>query len=255
LLKILPIPALQDNYIWLVIHPNNRQTIIIDPSEAAPVFDACQQYRLKPIAMLITHRHWDHTNGVKAIQQHADIPIYTPSPLNSLPVNIVSNHQTIHPFADIPIKVFALPGHTKEHVAYLIENHLFCGDILFPGACGKVEDGLYHEMFDTLLKVSKMPSDTYIYPAHEYTIDTLTFAEQIDPANTQIKKRLKEAVAKNRLQQPTLPVLLSDELQTNPFLRCHQPLIKQRVEALTSKSLQSDEAVFTALRQWKDTAK
>lgn len=255
MLKILPVPALKDNYIWLVIHPNHRQTIIIDPSEAAPVFKVCEQYRLKPIAMLITHSHWDHTGGIKTIKQYFDIPIYAPLPLNSLPIEIVSDQQTIHLFTDIPIKVFSMPGHTPEHVAYLIENHLFCGDILFPGACGKVEDDLYHEMYNTLLKVSKMPANTSIYPAHEYTIDTLKFAEQIDPTNTQIKKRITEATAKRSLHQTTLPVLLSDELKTNPFLRCHMPAIKKKVETLTSKSLHSDEAIFTALRQWKNASK
>lgn len=255
MLKILPVPALKDNYIWLIIHPNNRQTIIIDPSEAGPIFKACQQYRLKPIAMLITHRHWDHINGVETVKQYFDIPIYAPVLLNALPVEIVSDHQVIHPFKDVPMTVFSLPGHTKEHVAYLIQNHLFCGDILFPGTCGKVEDNLYHEMFNTLLKVSKFPANTYIYPAHEYTLETLKFAQEIDPTNIHIKKRLTEASEKTRLHQPTLPVLLSDELNTNPFLRCHKQLIKKKVEALTSKSLRSDESVFTALRQWKNTVR
>ena len=252
MLKILPIPALTDNYIWLVIHPDNRQTIIIDPSDAAPVFEACQQYRLKPIAMLITHRHWDHVNGVQAIRQHFKIPTYAPLPFDSFPIETVSDHQVIHLFKDIPIQVFSLPGHTKAHVAYLIENHLFCGDILFPGACGKVEDGLYHEMYNSLLEVSKMAIDTHLYPAHEYTVDTLNFAEQIDPNNTLLKERLIEAFAKRQHRQPTLPVLLSDELKTNPFLRCHEQEIKKKIASLTHQSLDSDEAVFTALRRLKD---
>jgi hydroxyacylglutathione hydrolase len=112
---------------------------------------------------------------------------------------------------------------------------------------------MYHDMLESLLKVSKLPTDTLLYPAHEYTVDTLKFATRIDPHNTFLKKRLTDAITKKQHRQPTLPVLLSDELKTNPFLRCADPTIKAKVESLLHRSLNTPEAVFTALRHWKNT--
>jgi hydroxyacylglutathione hydrolase len=251
LFKILPISALIDNYIWLVTHTEN-QAIIIDPSDAVPVFDACQQYNLKPCAMLITHDHWDHINGMAAIYKAFEIPIYSATKIQLLPTTPICDKQVLN-INDLLIKVIALKGHTKTHVAYLVRNHLFCGDVLFPGACGKVEDNLYHEMYHSLLKISKLKHNTRIYSGHEYTVSTLKFALRIDPSNRYLEKRLKEAELKIAQGQPTLPVLLSDELKTNPFLRCADPVIKKKVESLTHQQLHSTEAVFTALRQWKTT--
>jgi hydroxyacylglutathione hydrolase len=227
-LNIFPIPALTDNYIWLITHALTHQTIIIDPSDATPVFKACQQYKL------------------------FNIPIYASSAIDDLPIQLVFDHQTLSLFHDIPIQVLTLPGHTQNHVAYLIGNNLFCGDILFPGACGKVEGHGYQKMYTSLQKIAQLPKNTLLYPGHEYTVQTLLFAQHIDPNNRYIQTRLDRAKTQRAHAQSTLPVQLADELKTNPFLRCTTPTIQRAVESLTSQRLTSAQAVFTALREWKN---
>jgi len=241
MLEILPIPAYKDNYIWLIIQKPDNFALIVDPGEAKPVLNACKHYKLKPIAVLITHHHWDHVNGSAELSEHFNLSVYNKA--NSL--------FSLGGF-DFDIKMILSPGHTQDHVLYLIGSHLFCGDTLFAAGCGRVFDSTAQALYHSLMHIATLPEQTKIYPAHEYTIDNLNFASVIEPNNVDIHQRLLRAKKLRQKNLPTLPTTLLEEKLTNPFLRCHLPSVKQAVEALTQKKLNSPEAVFIALREWKN---
>ena len=145
-----------------------------------------------------------------------------------------------------------VPGHTEGHVAYYGEGVLFCGDTLFAAGCGRVFSGTHQQLHNSLQRITALPPETLCYCAHEYTLDNLGFAKWVEPGNPHILAR--EDMVRSLLQQgmPSVPSLLSVELETNPFLRTDKDEVVRAAEKYVGHSLSSEEEVFTAVRTWKD---
>ena len=235
--KIIPIKALKDNYIWLILLDSTKKNaIIVDPGESEPVLNFLNTYTINLQAIFITHKHWDHCNGVANIVEKYPVPVYGPD--SNSPISI---HDTV--FERIKI-----PGHTLEHVAFYYKNHLFTGDTLFAGGCGRLFEGTPEQMVNSLDKICLYPDDTFIYCGHEYTQSNLQFAQLVEPDNKYITQKLKN------LTLPSLPTLLGDEKKYNPFLRCDKPSVISAVEKYSGKTLSNRIDVFTELRQWKNNS-
>ncbi len=145
-----------------------------------------------------------------------------------------------------------MPGHTAGHVAYTTEHHAFVGDALFAGGCGRIFEGTPEQMFDSLGKFARLPEETMIFCAHEYTVANLRFALEVEPLNERLQKRLVAAQETRAKGLPTVPSLLGEELSTNPFLRCNEPEVIGEAENHAGLTLPSAVEVFTVIRAWKD---
>lgn len=254
ILTIHPIPALKDNYIWAITDSDHQQTVIVDPGEAKAVEDFLREQHLTLKAILITHHHWDHMNGVMELKNHYHVPVIAPNENIPGATRRVSENDVVTiPNFPLHLKVFEIPGHTLGHVAYYTPSMLFCGDTLFSSGCGRIFEGTPVQMYASLLKITALPNATQIYCAHEYTLNNLRFAETVEPGNKKIAERIKTVSAMRDNHQPSLPSTLSDEKETNPFLRCDSPEIIANVERYANQSLSNPIAVFTWLRKWKDT--
>lgn len=259
MLAITPIPAFKDNYIWLLRSatvPENNSAIVVDPGDAIAVFNAMKHHNLQLSAMLITHHHYDHINGIEALlERYPDAKVYGP---HNSPVTLITNPLKDQDTFELPnnlgiCSVLGTPGHTLDHICYHIDNHLFCGDTLFSAGCGRLFEGAPEQMMASLNKLASLPTNTYIYPAHEYTLANLRFALDVETDNTAIHERFNEAQQLRNTNVPTLPSTLQLELATNPFLRCKISGIHTRVEQHTQRKLSSELEVFTSLRLWKDS--
>jgi hydroxyacylglutathione hydrolase len=144
------------------------------------------------------------------------------------------------------------PGHTAGHISYLIDNKLFCGDTLFAGGCGRLLGGTASELFASLERLKRLPPETEIYCAHEYTQANLHFATAVDSSNPDLQQRIEKVTRLRAVETATVPSLMAEELATNPFLRSEQPAIKKAAEHHAGRSLETPQAVFTCLRSWKD---
>jgi hydroxyacylglutathione hydrolase len=153
---------------------------------------------------------------------------------------------------DADIQVLEVPGHTASHIAYFGEGVLFCGDTLFAAGCGRVFSGTHGQLYASLQQIATLPAETLIYCAHEYTLDNLGFAQWVEPDSAALKERLEREQQRRGSGLPTVPSTLEEELRTNPFLRSHLPHVKAMAEKYAGKALRDGEAVFTALRTWKD---
>ncbi|WGE51300.1 hydroxyacylglutathione hydrolase [Actinobacillus equuli subsp. haemolyticus] len=233
MLNITPIPALSDNYIWAIQKEND--VIIVDPSDAVPVLAFIAKNQLNLTAILLTHNHHDHTDGMpELLSRYPQIPVYGPQEVAQFANRIVQPEEHFTLF-DYDVRVIESAGHTAQHVSYLFGNeYLFCGDALFSAGCGRVFTGDYQAQFDTLQRFKALPEFVEIFPAHEYTLSNLKFAEAVLPPNCGLFEIQERAEILRSRNQPTLPTTLERELQINPFLQA------------------VDLAQFIALRQQKD---
>lgn len=253
MIKVLPIPVLKDNYIWVLINPENK-AIIVDPGDSSPIQHFIKKNNLIISAIFITHHHWDHTDGLYNLSKmYPTVPIYgseeSPNPFITQKVN---EEMAIN-IKDLPeCRVIAVPGHTLDHTAYLIEGMLFSGDTLFAGGCGRVFEGTFAMIFHSLTKLAQLPEQTLLYCGHEYTLKNLRFAEMVEPSNQIIKDKIKRVQKLQMINSPSLPSTIEDELQTNPFLRCKNKEVIASAEKYAGHALRDEVEVFTALRKWKD---
>ena len=252
--------AFSDNYIWLIKQPEKPYIAIVDPGDAAPVIETIESQSLQPVALLITHHHWDHTGGIADLLERYPMPVYGP---NNESIPHMSHPLTEGDRVDIPemeaqFQVIDVPGHTAGHIAYYCQNKggqgmLFCGDTVFAGGCGRIFDGTAEQFHHSLGKINALPDDTLVYCAHEYTEDNLVFARIAEPGNLLLKERQTTVQQQRQRDEATVPSLLGIEKATNPFLRFDQPTIVQAAENFAGHSLPDGAAVFSTVRHWKDT--
>ena len=196
---IQAIPALGDNanYIWLIHAAHNSsdppEVLIVDPGEAEPVIAVMTAQQLTPRAVLITHRHWDHVDGIAALVARYQLPVYAPTesfiPHRTHPV---AADEVLNFSGFSPIKVLDVAGHTEEHIGFLMGGKLFCGDTLFGAGCGRLLGGTAEQLYASLEKLRKLPAATTVYCAHEYTAQNLQFAAMLEPNNTDIQQRITD---------------------------------------------------------------
>lgn len=254
MLTIQAVHAFNDNYIWFIEEPDSKNLLIVDPGDAEPVIQAIEQQELKPIAVLITHHHADHIAGIHQLVTKYNIPVYGPEtetiPHLTHPLTACDDLMINASFP--PIKILDIPGHTNGHIAFLIDDNLFCGDTLFGAGCGRLLGGTAKQLHDSLQVITTLPKQTKIFCAHEYTQANLRFAAQVEPNNSTIQQRIVDTNALIMAGQPSLPSCLALELHTNPFLRCQQADVIKAAEQFCDHKLESSEQVFTTLRSWKD---
>lgn len=255
-IHIHPIKAFNDNYIWTLINKNNKQAIVIDPGQAAPVAEYMEEHGLELIAIWTTHHHHDHIGGVAELQE-----LFPMTHTVAHNEHNVDEDQTIKDGSTVSAwgcsaQVWDIPGHTASHIAYVLDidglKHCFCGDTLFSGGCGRVFSGTIEQLYDSFKRINNLHADALLYPAHEYTANNLRFGLSIEPSNEVMQQTLIEAEEKTTQGIPTLPVTLEHERAVNVFLRVSEPSVIAGVEAKVA--LEDDEplTVFAALRELKN---
>jgi len=251
-IEIHPLPAFEDNYIWAI--QSGDAVAVVDPGESAPVLRHLERTGAHLCAILVTHRHGDHTEGIAALTAHAAVPVFGPALENIVGVtHPLRGGETVSlPELGIEFEVIAVPGHTRGHVAYYHRGLLFCGDVLFGGGCGRVFEGTMAEMQSSLARLAALPPDTAVYCAHEYTQANLRFARAVEPGNPALLER-SATVAKLRAgHQPTVPSTLAEELATNPFLRWDAPAVIDAARVRRGSPPRDAAEVFAAIREWKN---
>ncbi|MBU4684685.1 hydroxyacylglutathione hydrolase [Cedecea davisae] len=245
------IRAFQDNYIW-VLNNESGKCVIVDPGEAAPVLKAIEENDWQPEAILLTHHHADHVGGVLQLKEkYPAIEVYGPEETRLKgATRIVGEGDKFSLFGE-EYSVIATPGHTLGHICFFNFPYLFCGDTMFSGGCGRLFEGTPEQMFNSFQKLNKLPAETLICCAHEYTESNIKFALSILPEDEQIVgyyRKVKELRAKNH---STLPSSLQTERQINVFLRTEDPVLKSKIQKETN--LQQPQEIFAWLRAKKDS--
>ena len=235
MIKVEPIPAFSDNYIWLVT--TNEGSIVIDPGDANPVIEYLSKNKdLTLNSILLTHHHYDHSGGIEDLRKRYDLKVFGPNnQIKSVDHRVVEGDEIL--VNGLIFKIIEVPGHTLDHIAFYNDGDddpiLFCGDTLFAAGCGRVFEGTFDQMYESLSKLSVLDLSTKIYCTHEYTQSNLNFAIKVEPGNDSLVEYKNKIDEKRSNNEISLPTNLKLEKNINPFLRSHVEEIKENVKAVS----------------------
>lgn len=255
-MQVIRLEALSDNYIFLLWDETENVAAVVDPADAEPVLQQLDKLQAKLVAIFNTHHHNDHVGGNRQlIQKFPQVTVYGGAEdKGRIPGQkaFLQAGDTLK-FADRIAEVLFVPGHTRAHIAYYFHPQapgeapdLFCGDTLFAGGCGRLFEGTPAQMVQSLSLLKRLPDDTRVWCAHEYTLKNLQFALTVDSSNADLQKRYDEVKVYRSRGEATVPSLLGTEKLTNPFLRWDTPSL----QAATKSS--DPVQTFARLRGMKD---
>ena len=182
--KIIPVGAYEANCVILW---NGEDALVLDPGQDAEFLLAfLSGNSLKLRAILLTHGHFDHVNGIPGIlEKNPEVPVYAhPSdwvmfghPMNRNPPDYpgVGRPSNLHDIRDIVkdfpafgFEVLETPGHTPGSVCVKAGSLLLSGDTLFAGSCGRTDfpGGSMADMRKSLASLAKLPPETVVVPGH-----------------------------------------------------------------------------------------
>lgn len=249
-LQIITVPCLSDNYSFLVHNPESSETLVVDVPEYEPVMAELIRRDWKLSEILITHHHHDHIAGVDRLRSKTGASVVgSPEDSRRLPkLDMHAQPGDNFSVCGVDFYIFAAHGHTIGHIAFVTKGAAFTGDSLMALGCGRLFEGDATMMHQTLSNLAALPADTMIYSGHEYTEANARFALTIEPSNSALKARQLEIQRTRTAGKPTIPSLLSLELETNPFLRTNRQSVRETLGMFDA----SDTAVLAEIRSRKD---
>lgn len=255
-MEIKRIPVLANNYVFVLYDSQQKIAAVVDPAVAPPILKSLEELDAKLIAIFNTHHHSDHVGGNKQLIQHfPELCVYGGvEDRGRIPGQQVflQEGDTVK-FGDRTGQVFFVPGHTRAHIAYYFPpttpgetGELFCGDTIFAGGCGRLFEGTPAQMVDSIGKLRNLPDNTHVWCAHEYTLNNLKFALTVEPDNLNLQTRYEQVKQARNQGIATVPSLLGEEKQTNPFLRWDRPSLQ------AAAKIEEPARVFGRIRGMKD---
>jgi hydroxyacylglutathione hydrolase len=220
-MEIVAVPAFADNYLWLVHDEASGETAVVDPGDAAPVLAEAER-RGWPIGQVWnTHWHPDHTGGNLAIKEATGARISGPASETIPGRDVALKEDDEIRLGDHVGRVIEVPGHTSGHIALIFDDDgvAFVGDTLFAMGCGRLFEGTPEQMYRSLQRLTRLPDDTRLYCAHEYTLSNARFAAHAMPEDAAIEGRLARIKQLRDSGEMTVPTTVKQERETNPFVR------------------------------------
>ena len=222
-MKIEIIKCLQDNYSYLIIDEINKNACVVDPGESIPIINFIENNNIKLKYILNTHHHYDHIGGnLELKKKYGSKIVAFKNDKDRIPeIDVFVEDNQIWKANNFEAKIYHIPGHTSGHIAFYFfnEKKIFTGDTLFSLGCGRIFEGTFEQMFNSLCKIKKLPKETEIYCGHEYTLQNSNFCIQQDPENSKLKNKITKIKEKLENGLPTIPTILGEEIESNIFLK------------------------------------
>jgi len=251
-LNVHIVPALKDNYVYLLQKADKKTVWAVDPGDDLPVLRYLSAHSLSLAGVVCTHHHPDHTAGIAGLLEHFHCPVITSAhdKTRIAGATLGVTDGEILELESFSAVCLSIPGHTLGHTAFFLPEHksLFCGDTLFAMGCGRLFEGRPEQLQASLHKLLSLPIDTLCFCGHEYSLANAGFALELEPNNLLLIERRKMFKQMREAGKPTMPTTLTWERETNPFLRTDSVEIRRNLDLSSA----SDIEVFTALRGLKD---
>ena len=224
-MKIKIIPCLKDNYSYLLIDEEINIACVIDPGEAQPIIEYLEKTKIKLKFILNTHHHYDHVGGNQKLKEkyEASVVGYSGDKERIPGIDILVNDKETWMYKNFEAKIIHIPGHTLGHICFYFpkDELVFTGDTLFSLGCGRIFEGTNKQMFDSLMKLKRLPKNTKVFCGHEYTLQNSKFCMVHDKDNANLKIKINDIKIKLKAGLSTIPSTIKDELECNVFLRSH----------------------------------
>jgi hydroxyacylglutathione hydrolase len=251
-LEIAQFLTRSDNFSVLLHDPKTGKTAAIDAPEADPIIALLKERGWTLSHIFVTHKHFDHIEGIPALQAAYDCEVIGPEASASetgIYDRTVKDGDRFE-WAGTEVQVLETPGHTLDHISFYLPSQklVFVGDTIFSLGCGRVIEGDHAMMWDSLKRLRALPDDTQLYCGHEYTLANGKFAISVDGGNGALKKRIAEVEKLRAADKPALPTTIAQEKATNPFLRADDPALMKSLGMAGAKPA----AVFKEIRTRKD---
>ena len=222
-MKIEIIKCLTDNFSYLLINEKNLDACVVDPGEAKPVLEYIKKNNLNLKYILNTHHHGDHIGGNNILKKEFKAKILAfEDDKDRIPmIDIPLKDNQVWKDGIFEFKVIHVPGHTSGHICFHFFNEktVCTGDTLFSLGCGRIFEGSYEDMFNSLLRLKVLPPETKVYFGHEYTLNNAIFCQRFDQNNSELNKKILNIKKKLDSGFPSVPSTIKEELNCNIFLR------------------------------------
>ena len=163
-MKIEVIKCLQDNYSYLIIDNKNKYACVVDPGESYPIINFIENSDIELRYILNTHHHYDHIGGnLELKNKYGSKIVAFKDDKDRIPgVDILVKDNQVWKADNFKAKIYHTPGHTSGHIVFHFfnEKKIFTGDTLFSLGCGRVFEGTFEQMFNSLNKIKKLPKET-----------------------------------------------------------------------------------------------
>ncbi|KAK0415315.1 hypothetical protein QR680_011885 [Steinernema hermaphroditum] len=251
------LPVNFDNYTYLITDEASDECVLVDVGDGKYVEQFMKGRGWKPVAILSTHKHWDHCYGNKYLcSKYPDLEVYG-SERDRPPYckRFVKNQEEFN-IGTLKFIAYHVPGHTVGHVIYRLVTStghpdcLFTGDMLFVGSIGKVFEDKPEVMFQSIDMIrTLLPEDTELYTGHEYALNNLRFNSIAlsSLGNLTLETKLREVEELRIQKEPVVGTTIAEELTYNPYLRADDieiqrvlgvdqtlPDMKRRVETMNA---------------------
>ncbi|XP_052800917.1 hydroxyacylglutathione hydrolase, mitochondrial-like isoform X2 [Mya arenaria] len=234
-MRVRLVPALEDNYMYLLIDETSGQCAAVDPVEPDKILLAVKKENVELSCVLTTHHHWDHAGGNEEfVKKAGSMPVYGGDDrIGALTEKVT--HGTKIKVGNLNVECLFTPCHTSGHICYYVTGDeadpaVFTGDTLFSGGCGRFFEGTAPQMYDALINIlGKLPAHTKVFCGHEYSVQNLKYGHHVEPDNADITERLNWAMKQRSSSLPTIPTTIADEFKINPFMRVGESCVHKHV--------------------------
>lgn len=239
--RVVPVPALEDNFMYLVVDEATKFAAVVDPVDPAAILAAAAAAGATITCILTTHSHWDHAGGnVELLDKCPTIEACYGGVGDGVAgcSAEVGDGATVR-LGAATVRVLATPCHTPGHVCYVVDGNVFTGDTMFVSGAGNFNAGSPAQMAAAFDKILALPDATRVWVGHEYTCKNCRFALHAEPGNAAAKARLEWAEARGSLHRGgrgTVPSTVADEKRCNPFARLDAPDIVSFVGGFADKA-------------------
>ena len=251
MIDVIIVPALSDNYIYILTDKESGVTACVDPCVSELVLKTLELNNLKLDFILNTHHHRDHVGGNLELKKKTNCKILGANiDRKRIPeIDITIKNEETFKLGSSIFKVHETPGHTIGHIIYHFfeDKILFSGDTLFSFGCGRIFEGTQEQMLESLKLIKSFPNETLVYCGHEYTESNLEFAISLTPNDQVLSSKFREIKKLRNRGNPSVPSKLEIEKKINPFFRVNDKKFKEDT-GLSGEELEN----FKKIRKMKD---
>ena len=252
MIEVTQIPILEDNYTYILHEKHENVVGCLDPGESEPILEFLSKKKLKLDFIFNTHHHYDHVGGNLELKKKTNCEVigseFDKSRIPGLDIGL--KNRDLNKFGQSRFVVIETPGHTLGHITFYFKNDglLFCGDTLFSAGCGRIFEGTFKQMWDSLKLLRALPDNTLIYCGHEYTLSNLKFAISLDKNDLKLKNKFSEVSDLINQGKFSIPSTIREEKKINPFLKVDKVDFLKKLNFNNTSELE----IFEKIRKMKD---